>query len=269
MNKKGLIYKFEIDKRPNVDISNISYETEGNILQLKMWVEGNIIKDNTTTYGIYFGEHLFIYSNDVILNSSSFTSYEIDSNSIFCTFKLSDEEDISTYNLTGVSTEFREMEDEYKIWVDVLPDLYPPYIFISMGAGRNKIPIGRGIYLKVSNMHDIDSVDCFVEIKFNAIYGEKNSQTNLSFTVSPNSYWKHSVKWRWSPIICNVEISLTISDYTCSISGKSIGQWYFFDNYDGYIPWIQQSEQIMHIKTPILTFLENHPQLFPLLQQIQ
>jgi hypothetical protein len=229
----GLNLFIEIDDRPNVDITKVSYEIEGNILTLQMWVEGEIIIENSTTYGIYFGEYLFGFCNNEVSNSSSYLNYGIDTNLIFCTFQLIENENITKYNLTASAIEYiGNIEEDYELWIDVVPDVIPPFIFIKMGAGKNYGFLGRGIFIEIENMHDSESVDCSFDINFNATYREKNSNITSDFIVNPNSIWKYSLRWKVIPIFCDVELMVTISNVTYSLSGHSIGNWYFFDTYE-------------------------------------
>jgi hypothetical protein len=217
----------EIDDRPNVDITEIGYEIVENQLFIKMCVVGEIILENNFSYVVTFGPHLLGYYYGQIHNSSTFIEYDIDDNFIICIFEIGENENISEYELIGVALEVNALGN----WFDMVPDLYPPYILFGLGAGQHIMQFGRGICLKVNNIHHSESIDCTFEVYCEGVFGLVKSNISYGCTVEPDSSWElHLVGWRAKPAVCKVNVSLTISDYTFTLSGISIGQWYFFNN---------------------------------------
>ena len=221
----------EIDDRPNVDITEIGYEIVENQLFIKMCVVGDIVLEENFSYMVTFGPHHLGYFFGEIHNSSTFIEYDIDDNFIICIFEIGENENISEYELFGCAIEVNVLEEEE--WFDMVPDLYPPYILFGLGAGQHIRQFGRGICLKVTNIHHSESIDCTFEVYCEGVFGlvKSNISYGCTGTVEPDSDWElHLVGWWAKPAVCKVNVSLTISDYTVTLSGISIGQWYFFNN---------------------------------------
>ena len=223
----------EIDDRPNVDITEIGYEIVENQLFIKMCVVGDIVLEENFSYMVTFGPHNLGYFFGEIHNSSTFIEYDIDDNFIICIFEIGENENISEYELIGFAFEVNALEEEG--WFDVVPDLFPPYIWFGLGAGQHYMKFGRGICLRVTNIHHSESIDCTFEVYCEGVFGLVKSNFSYGYTAEPDSDWElHLVGWGAKPVVCKVNVSLTISDYTFTLSGISIGQWYFFNNSYSY-----------------------------------
>ena len=122
----------EIDDRPNVDITEIGYEIVENQLFIKMCVVGDIVLEENFSYMVTFGPHHLDYFLGEIHNSSTFIEYDIDDNFIICIFEIGENENISEYELIGFALEVNALEEEG--WFDVVPDLFPPYIWFGCRA---------------------------------------------------------------------------------------------------------------------------------------
>jgi hypothetical protein len=123
------------------------------------------------------------------------------------------------------------------MWLDMAPDEFPPFLFVNMGAGKFALPFGRGISVKLENKHQYESVTGSVDVFFKGIFGLQQSSTSVEFTVAPKERWEFPYSiWMKRPLCCDVTVMLTVDDASYQILGSSIGQWYFFNSWEGDVP---------------------------------
>ena len=236
----GISYSIDIQERPHIDIVELRQWVDEERLFLQMTVLDDVQIHTLTVYAISFscedlGYYFGYWNGSVLMNSSSYIMYEMDANSLCGVFSIEGDEDFSSYDLFGVSIDIGE-ENEC-MWVDEAPDRFPPFLFVNMGAGRFSLPFGRGISVKLENKHQYESVTGSVEVFFNGTLGIQRSSTSIDFTVPPKEQWEFPYSiWTKRPLCCDATVKLTVHDASYRLFGRSLGQWYFFDSWEGDMP---------------------------------
>ena len=203
--------------------------------------------DNSTIYSIVFSDEenelnpdysFFFFNGSIIMNNTLFIKSQILNDSIIGVFSIDDVIDFSSYNFNCLALEVKTTdENKTEGWFDIVPDECPPFVFVNMGAGKRELPLGHGLSIIAENKHQYEIIKCSIEVYYNSTIKLLNSNKKIDFTLNPKSKWVYPYSFYLKkPLFSEVTVILTIENTYCKMSGKSIGQWYFFNSFEGYTP---------------------------------